>query len=160
MSVRSLAAGREQPVRRQRDEALQRGAPRDVLDVGIEAAILVDHQHGGMLARHRRRHQIAAHRARIAARRRIGHVARLDARIGERHGLGLGVARQQRLRHGEPAHRRGGGAHQEGAAVDRAVAVLVVEVEDPLVDLGLRPRPLACRLHCRHPRLPRWPRPV
>ena len=52
-----------------------------------------------------RLHQVAAHRAGGAARRRIGHVARLDARIGERDRLRLRVARQQRLRHREPAGR-------------------------------------------------------
>jgi hypothetical protein len=69
-----------------------------------------------------------------------GHVAGLDALVGKGDRLGLGVARQQRLRHGKTADRHDGRPLQERAAVDPPVAVLVVEIIDALVDLALGQR--------------------
>ena len=57
-------------------------------------------------------------------------------RISERDGLRLRIARHQRLRHREPARDRAC-TRQKLAAVDVAVAVLVLETEDALVDPGL-----------------------
>ena len=135
--VAGIAADREQAVGREGEEAVECCAPRHVLDVGVEAAVLVNHQHRGERARARGLHQIAAHGARGAARRRPGDVARLDLGIGEGNRLRVGVARKQRLRHGEPAHGDGGGAREERAAVHAAVAILVVELEHAAVDVGL-----------------------
>jgi hypothetical protein len=120
------------------DSAMRLIAARHVLDVGIEPAVLVDHQHGTVRTGAARLHQVAAHGARRAAGRRIAHVCCLDARVGEGDRLRLRVARQQRLRHCEPARRHRGGARQKLAAVDRAVAILVVEIEHALIDLALR----------------------
>jgi hypothetical protein len=68
--VAGIAAQREQRVRRVGDEALQRQAARDVLDVRVQAAVLVHDQDRRQLALGVRRHrQVAAHRA-VALRRR------------------------------------------------------------------------------------------
>ena len=132
--IAGIAADREQAVRRQREKSLDCAAARHVLDVGVEAAVLVDHQDGGEGAVPGRLHEIAAHRARIAARRRIGDVGRLEAGVGEGNRLGLGVARHQGLRHCQAAHRHGGGLLQERATIDAPMAVFVVERVDALVD--------------------------
>ncbi len=50
------------------------------------------------------------------------------------------VVGQQRLRHRQPRRAERGGALQELAAVDVAVAILVVKVVHALVDLILRDR--------------------
>ncbi len=47
---------------------------------------------------------------------------------------------QQRLRHGEAPDRNRGGLQQEFAAIHAPMAVLVVEIEHTLVDLGLGQR--------------------
>jgi hypothetical protein len=48
--VAGIAAEREQRVRRERDEVVERQPARDVFDVRIEAAILVHHEHRRQLA--------------------------------------------------------------------------------------------------------------
>ncbi len=48
--VAGVAAEGEQRVRGERDEVIQRHTTRDILDVRIQAAILVHHQDGGQLA--------------------------------------------------------------------------------------------------------------
>ena len=85
-------------------------------------------------------HQIAAHGAGGAAGRGIADVARFDARVGEGDRLRPGIARQQRLRHGEAAGGRGRRFRQEHSAVHPAVAILVVKIEHALVDLDLGAR--------------------
>ncbi len=138
--VAGIAADRKQSIRRQRQEALRGGAPRHVLDVGVESAVLVDHQHGGERPLSARLHQVAAHGAGAAAGRGIADVARLDALVGEGDGLRLRVTGQQRLRHGQAGYARDrdrARPGQELAAVDVSVAVLVVEIVDALVDLQL-----------------------
>ena len=49
--VARIAADRGQPVRRKGDEIGDRQPPRDVFDIGIEAAILVDDEHRRQLGR-------------------------------------------------------------------------------------------------------------
>ena len=51
--VARIAAQRRQRVRRERDEVLDRKPARDILDVRIEAAVLVDHQHARAACRSR-----------------------------------------------------------------------------------------------------------
>jgi hypothetical protein len=63
-----IAPDGEEPIGGEGEEALHRDAPGHVLDVRIEAAILVDHEHGRKRARPRRLHQIAAYLPRVAAR--------------------------------------------------------------------------------------------
>ena len=66
--VRGRAADRRQEIRGERDEALERRAPRHVLDMGIEAAVLVDHDDARQLAAGvRRAREIGLH---LAARAR------------------------------------------------------------------------------------------
>ena len=138
--VARVAADRRQPVGREREETIDGGAARDVLDIGIEAAVLVDHQHGRERPRAGRLDEVTAHGAGGAARRRIGHIGRLHALVGERDRLRLGVARQQRLRHrqsGAADDRDRPGAAEKLAPVHAPMAILVVEVEYALVDLHL-----------------------
>ncbi len=100
----------------------------------------MDHEHRRERALSRGLHQVAAHLARAAAGRRIVHVLRFDTLVGKRNRLRSRVARQQCLRHGKAAHRDRGRAKKELPPVDAAVAVLVVEVVNPLVDLRLGDR--------------------
>ena len=53
--VAGIAAERRQRIGRERHEVVQREAARDVLDVRIQAAVLVHHQHARQLARGRLR---------------------------------------------------------------------------------------------------------
>jgi hypothetical protein len=131
------------PVRGQRQEALDGRAARHVLDVGVEAAVLVDDQHGRERALARGLHEVAAHGAGAAAGRGVRDVPGLDALVGEGDRLRPRVARQRRLGHGQgrhAAHRDQRRPVQELAAVDAAVTVLVVQLQHPPVDLGLRQR--------------------
>ncbi len=85
----------------------------------------------------RRRHEVAADRLGVAARRRVAHVLRLDARVGKRDRLRARVVRHQAVRHRKGAGAERAGALEELAPVDAAVAVLVVEREDLPVDVNL-----------------------
>ena len=164
--VAGIAAHGRQAVRRQGQEAGRGGPPRDVLDMRVEAAILVDDHHGRERAVAARLHEIAAHRPRRPAGRVVLDVVGPDARVGERDRLRLGVARQERLRHpegGDATDGEGGGAAQELAPIDVAVAVLVVQVEDAPVYLLvphrlLVPRRLGLRLLFCHWFTPWFPR--
>ena len=49
--VAGIAADRGQPIGREGDEIGDRQAPRDVFDIGVEAAIFVDDQHHRQLCR-------------------------------------------------------------------------------------------------------------
>ena len=138
--VARISAHRREPVGGERQKSFGRGSASHVLDVRVEAAILMDHEDGGERPRRIRLDEIPAHRARGAARRGVGHVPSLDPRIGEGDRLGLRVAGQQRLSHCERRHaadRQGAGALQELAPVDAAVTVLVVELEHAPVELEL-----------------------
>ena len=53
--VARIAADAGQPVGRERDEIRRAQAPRHILDIRIQAAILVHHQHAGQLSRWRSR---------------------------------------------------------------------------------------------------------
>jgi hypothetical protein len=72
--------------------------------------------------------------------RRIRHVVRLEALVGERDRLRQCVTRQHRLRERQcrdAADQRRRRALEELPPVDAAVAVLVVEVEHDRIDLRL-----------------------
>ena len=73
--IARISADRRQPVGSKRQKPLGRDPAGHVLDVGIEPAVLVDHQDGGERPRSARLHQVSAHGAGGAARRRVGHVA-------------------------------------------------------------------------------------
>jgi len=65
-----VAAQRRERIGRKRHETLQRQAPRDVLDVRVQASVFVNHQHGRQLgsARAGRARQVAVDAARAAGR--------------------------------------------------------------------------------------------
>ena len=119
---------REQRIGRERDVVLQREPARDVLDVRVQATVLVhDQHHRQRLARLRRLDQIAA-RGAIAVGRRELEILGLQALV-----VGLDLLRHRELRRqrGEQAGCRGRtngearGAEQESTAIDVAVHVLV-----------------------------------
>ena len=128
--IAGIAADRVQPVGGEGDKPFDRGAPGDVLDIGVEAAVLVDHEDGRERPVAGRLDQVAAHFARIAAGGIVGDVVRRHPRIRERDRLRVGVARQQGLRHGKPGHAADQGQRrrprQEFAALHAGVAVFVV----------------------------------
>ena len=135
--VAGITAERRQAIRRQREKTIHREPARDVLDVRVEPAVLVNHQHRRPGSVALRVHQVAAHLFAVPAGRRIRHVARLDARVGEGDGLSPGIVRKQSLRHHQRRRAQRTRAPHEFAAVDAAVAILVVEIEYLLVDFGL-----------------------
>jgi len=136
--VPGVAPDQREPVGREDKEGFRREPSRHVLDVRVEAAVLVDDEGGRERTRAARLHEVAAHGAGGAAGRGIADVARPDRLVGERNGLRLGVAGQQGLGHRQPAGGDRRGPLQEAAAVHPAVAVLVVKVENALVYLSLR----------------------
>ncbi len=89
-----IAANRRQAVRRQRQEAGDRRAARNVFDVRIESAVLVHDQNAGKRPLAFRLYQVAAHVARGATGRRVLDVSRRNSRVGKRNGLRLGITRQ------------------------------------------------------------------
>ena len=92
----------------QRGEAGERHAPRHILDMRVEAAILVDHQHAAAAARGLRRHEIAFQRDAID---RLVEPRGGDPGIVGRDLLGLGIVRLQQGERG--LGRRGrAGEHQ------------------------------------------------
>ena len=136
--VAGIAADGRETVRRQREKPRHRGTPRDVLDVRIQAPVLVDDENRGKRTRAGRPDQVAPHPAGVAAGRIVLDVARLDALVGKGDRLRPGVSRQHRLGHRQrrPASDNddGGGASKELAAVHAAMAVLVIQVVDLRID--------------------------
>ena len=160
--VAGIAADRREPVGRERHEVGEREAPRDVLDVRIEPAVLVHDEDAGQLGRRcvarvgaERTDEIALDAA-VALRRRHGDVAGLDPIVGLRHLLRRDVVRHQRLDdRGDRQTGDGKSFHavQEVAAADFAVNVAVVELDGLVRQLG------SFGLHGRAPlgrRIPRW----
>jgi hypothetical protein len=139
--VRRRAAVAAQHVHAQGEESVQRHPPRHVLDMRVEAAVLVDDDHRGQTAGIARAGEIAGERA---VRPRPGDAAGGQARIVGRHDRCLGrVGRQQgqhRGRRRRPA-RQHGKPVKEGPAVHAPVGEPVIEVDDRLRDgHGFAPR--------------------
>ena len=138
------AAERRQEVGRQRNETLKRKPPRDVADVRVQAAILVDDDDGRQLAvLVGRMHEIALHLAVCAGPcdvlcRQPFIVGRHDLRRG-------GTCRQQRRDGGcgRPRTCQPGELVHEAATVERQMGVFVIGVDHRLGD---------CR--CGHVSLP------
>jgi len=85
-------------------------------------------------------YKVATHFVGAAARRWIVNPVGLDALVGEKDFLRVGVIRQQGLSHGHSSHAADGqlcGALEELAAVNLAMAILVVQVKYLIVDLVL-----------------------
>ena len=124
--VAGIAAEREQRVRRERDEVVERQAARDVLDVRVQPAVLVDDEDRRQLAGGLGRpHEVAAHLA-VALRRVVLDVLHLDARVVGLDDLRLGELRAELIeqhRGGHAADGVLGGLVEEAAAVERAVDV-------------------------------------
>ncbi len=148
--IARIAADAGQSVRREGNEVFGSEAARDILDVRIQAAILVDHQDSRQLSvRLRRPDQVPADAA-IALRRRDGRVFRLDAGVVLRDLLGPGVVRAQAFPDGRSGHAADGEflrALQEAPAVEFPVDVLVKQIQQFLRIIGgfLALHPLAPR---------------
>ena len=130
--VARITAQREQRVRRKRDEVFQRQTTRDVFDMRIQAAVLVNDQHHRQrLADLGRFHKIAA-RGAVTLRRGEFDVLRDQPRIVTGDFLRRGELRAERgeqPRRGAGADREARRADEEAATVDRAVDVLVEQLQ-------------------------------
>jgi hypothetical protein len=76
--VSRVAAKGRKTIGCERDEAFDRGAPRNVLDVGIQPAVLVNDEHHGPRTLPGGLHEVAAHVLGVAAGRRVRDVLRPD----------------------------------------------------------------------------------
>ncbi len=125
-----VAAERRQRVGRHRQEVVERQAPRDVFDVRIEAAVLVDHEHGraacpvALAGLAHVRLDLA-----VALRRVDLDPLGLDPLVVLGHLLRLGEFRihqfEQHRRRSWPPTAYFAGAIEEAAAIDEAVHVFV-----------------------------------
>jgi hypothetical protein len=137
--IAGIAAHRRQPVGRHGHEACHRQPSRDVLDVGIEAAILVNHDDRGELAARRGGpHQIAVDMAGAVGG---GHceLFRLEAIVILRHLYRPSVIGPEHLDQGRRGHGRGGEflrACQEFAPADAAMHIGIQQVEKFLRKVG------------------------
>ena len=137
--VAGITAERGEPIGCQRQEPLDREAPRDVFDIGVKPAVLVYHQHRRERAVAAGLDEIATHDPGIAAVRCVIDITRDNAFVGKRNRVGGGVAGQKALGHRQrrrPADGQRRRTAEEGAAVDLAMAVVVVEVEHTIIDRG------------------------
>ena len=136
--VARIPAHRAQAVGRQGHETGLRHAARHVLDVGVEAAVLVHHHDARHRTLHARRaHEVGAHLA-VALRRGVAHVFGAEAGVGEAHLLRQRVVRRERGEQGrsrQAAHREARRAVEEVAAAQAAVHVAVVELEELRVEI-------------------------
>ncbi len=134
-----IAAERGEAVRSERHVSGETGAPRDVLDVRVESAVLVnDHDAGKLTARPRGTGGVGLDLA-VAFGGVVLHVFRLQAVIVLRDLLGLGVFRAQSLEKRRRGHTGGRvrlGPIEELAAVERAVNVAVEEIEKPRMEIA------------------------
>lgn len=136
--IPGIAADRGQPVRGQRHEPGLRHPPGDILDIGVEAAVFVDHQHGGDFpGRLGGFHQITLYRA-VAVGGAIGCETRLDIRVIERDLLGHRVVGLEHVEQGDgtnPANRILARTVEKLAFGDHAMRVKVIEIEQFLIEI-------------------------
>ena len=134
--VARIAAERGQRVGGQRRETGERETPRDVLDMGIQAAVLVDDEHAGELGRSRRRtNEVGAYLAVPRGRRDLDPlgddtrvVGRQDQRMDEVRGELV-----EQHRGGDAADGELRGAFEELPAIDVAVDVGIEQCQQLLV---------------------------
>ena len=72
------AANQRQEIRRERQESFQREAPRDILDMRVEAAVFVNGNNGRTLALGRRANEVAVD---LAMGRIVGDALRRQAPV-------------------------------------------------------------------------------
>ena len=132
------AAERREHIDRQAEEAFERDAARDVLDVRIETAVLVDDDDGRAFAlRFEPRQSAADARAGRVIRYRVDGEPRIVGR--DHRGAGVIVLQQRQQRQRRRA-RSGdlGQPVEEVAAVDAAMREAVVKVDNALIHGRLR----------------------
>ena len=136
--VLGRAAERGEEIGGERDEALERHAPGNVLDVRVEAAVLVDHydpgeRSGGV----GRPDQVAGH---LAASARKSHLLGGDPGVVGRDDRRLGVVVLEQRQSGGRG-RRTAREHREAVhehpAADPLVGVVVVQIDDLLTHRAL-----------------------
>jgi hypothetical protein len=128
--VAGVATHRSQRIGRQCHVACGGETARHVLDVGVEAAVLMDHDDAGRLAGPRRGRQVPAHLP-GALGRLVVEALRLDARILRLHLLGEGEIRREHLQEAQrrdPADGIDRRAVEELAARDAPMDVAVEEL--------------------------------
>jgi hypothetical protein len=115
-----------QGIRCERHEVVERQAAGDVLDVRVQAAVLVHDQHTGQLAcRAGGPREVPPH-ARVPLGRRVGEVLGLQALVVLGNLLRLGEPGVQRIEQHRGRHSTGGVLRrlvQEAAAINRTVHV-------------------------------------
>jgi hypothetical protein len=131
--IARVTAERRQRIRRKGDKIEHCEAARDVLGIGIQAAVFVDHHHARQFAtRFRGAREIAAHGSR-ALRRWIVQILGLDPGIVLGDLLGPGKVGLEALQHrggGKAADRILCGAIEKFAPAHRPVYVSVKKLED------------------------------
>src|SRR5438034_2172929 len=136
--VARVAAERRQRVGRERHEVVERETPGNVLDVRIQPTVLVHDENARQLAfRGDRTHQVSTRLFR-SLRRWILEVFALQTPVVLGYLLGLrelGIQRVQQRRRGQSADGKPCGAIEEAATVDRAMNVLIEEVQEFLVEI-------------------------
>ena len=132
--IRRRAAAARERVRRDREETREREPARDILDVRIEPAVLVNHDDGGSLRRRLGRMcDIAADGAAGAVEAlAAGDELRVVLRDGRRGGVVV-LEQRQEQRRGRRAAREPCEPREELAAVHAFVRVFVVELDDAAV---------------------------
>ena len=92
--IARIPADAGQPIRGQRQKSGLGQTPGDILDIGVQAAVLMYHHHGGQFS-HRSRglHQIASHIA-IAVGRGVGDVIGDNIGVVEADLLGQSIIRR------------------------------------------------------------------
>ena len=136
--VTGISAEREQRIRRERHEVVEREPTGDVFDVRIEAAVLVDDQHRRQLAGGIRGTREIAARLAGPLRRIELEVFGLQPLVVLRHDLRLGEPGVQGIEQhggGHAADRELRGAIEKAAAVDVAVHVGVEQDQQVLVEV-------------------------
>ncbi len=130
--IAGVAADRTQAVGRQGDEPGLGHAPGHVFDIGIEATVLVHDDDARHLALGLgRAHQIGTDLA-VAPGRGIADILGDDVGVGKGDLLRQRIVGRERVEHGDRRHAaqgEGGGAVEEFAAVEFAVHVEIVELE-------------------------------
>ena len=128
--VAGIAAERRERVRRESHEPVHREPAGDILDVRIEAAVLVDHHDARPLARPRGPGKVALHRA---GGRRVGEVLGREPRVVLRDLLRERVIGTQRFQHRRGREAADGilaGLVEEIAAGEPAVHVSIEQFQD------------------------------
>jgi hypothetical protein len=136
--VAGISAEWRKRIGSERDKVVDREPPCDVLDVRIQSTVLVNDEDARQLAFRVRRHREVAPGLGVSLRRRVLDGLGLDPLVVFRNLLGSDELRIQLIeqhRRGHPSGRILRSALQEPAPVERAVHVLIEQIQQPLVEI-------------------------